>query len=755
MKKIQFINLLSDTFSSSKVISLLVFILFALIMTATLGARYYLFQSIIADDGSSKREIVAPKTIKVVDTFKTEQNKKEIAQKVEPILTPAEDTYIKNNYATLVKSIEQIRAKKTNYAQKKDDMTLIFDFENNNYKDYILNYLINSSDEKLHATLTKAQKTLDNVLNQGVTEKDFEKNNLTSMILRNTHFETSKGEIRVISALLEQVIVPNMVFDETATELAKKNAINSVAPTVVKFEKGDRIVFAGEPVTRVKKDALQKAGYNVLELNTKGVIGIFALVSLGVITFLYYLLYYEKQYLTRNYLSVMAILAVLMSALASVLPAGASFYFLPFPAMAVLLSVFTNPRVSVIASTILITVISLAEQIPIQPAAVFIIVCLIAAIATSKIRFSRRFDLVKIGGEIGFSMLFAILIVYLIENSINPIDSSMVWTNSIIGTANGLLSGIIVLGIIPLFESMFKIVTPYGLAELADNNQPLLKRLQFEAPGTFAHCLMVANLCETAAEAIGANPVLARVGALYHDIGKLKRPLFFVENQTYFGIENPHHKLNPRLSKMVITAHPKDGIDLAKEYGLPPVVQNFIVQHHGDSIASYFYNQAKLEEGAEKVTEEQFRYTGPRPNMKETAILMIADSVESASRTLKDHSQEELDAMINNIIQTKLNDGQLSDSPLTLKDLKTIAAVLSKNLRAAHHQRIKYHENIIQELEEKALKKKFVAPDKIVTSEEEKIEKKIQKHLQKSEEKAEGKPDEKTEEKAENSEKKE
>lgn len=755
MKKIQFINLLADTFSSSKVINLLVFILFALIMTGTLGARYYLFQSIIADDGTSKREIIAPKTIKVVDTFKTEQNKKEIAQKVEPILTPAEDTYIKNNYATLVKSIEQIRAKKTNYAQKKDDMTLIFDFENNNYKDYILNYLINSSDEKLHATLTKAQKTLDNVLNQGVTEKDFEKNNLTSMILRNTHFETSKGEIRVISALLEQVIVPNMVFDETATELAKKNAINSVAPTVVKFEKGDRIVFAGEPVTRVKKDALQKAGYNVLELNTKGVIGIFALVSLGVITFLYYLLYYEKQYLTRNYLSVMAILAVLMSALASVLPAGASFYFLPFPAMAVLLSVFTNPRVSVIASTILITVISLAEQIPIQPAAVFIIVCLIAAIATSKIRFSRRFDLVKIGGEIGFSMLFAILIVYLIENSINPIDSSMVWTNSIIGTANGLLSGIIVLGIIPLFESMFKIVTPYGLAELADNNQPLLKRLQFEAPGTFAHCLMVANLCETAAEAIGANPVLARVGALYHDIGKLKRPLFFVENQTYFGIENPHHKLNPRLSKMVITAHPKDGIDLAKEYGLPPVVQNFIVQHHGDSIASYFYNQAKLEEGAEKVTEEQFRYTGPRPNMKETAILMIADSVESASRTLKDHSQEELDAMINNIIQTKLNDGQLSDSPLTLKDLKTIAAVLSKNLRAAHHQRIKYHENIIQELEEKALKKKFVAPDKIVTSEEEKIEKKIQKHLQKSEEKAEGKPDEKAEEKAENSEKKE
>ena len=733
MKKIQFSNLLADTFSSSKVLNLFVFIIFALSMTFVLGARYYLFSSIINDDGTSKKDIVAYKTIKVVDTFKTEQNKKEIAQKVEPILTPAEDTYIKNNYAMMVKAIEQIRAKKTSYAQKKEEMSLLFDFENNYYADYILNYLINSNEERVHNTFTKAQKTLTNVLNQGVTERDFEKNNLTTMILRNTHFETSKGEIRVISALLEQVIVPNMVFDETATELAKKNAINSVAPTVVKFEKGDKVVFAGEPVTRVKKDALQKLGYNVLELNFQAIVGIFSMVSLGVVTLMYYLLNYEKQFVTRNYLSVMAVLAILMSALVSVLPNGVSFYYLPFPAIAVLISIFTNPRVSVITTTILITLISLIEQIPIQPAAVFILVSLVAAFSTSKVRYSRRFDLVKIGGEIGLAMLFFIVVIYLIENTINPINSSLIWQNALIGTCNGLLSGIIVLGIIPLLESMFKIVTPYGLAELADNNQSLLKRLQLEAPGTFAHSLMVANLCETAAEAIGADPVLARVGALYHDIGKLKRPLFFVENQTYYGIENPHTKLNPRLSKMVITAHPKDGIDLAKTYGLPPIVQNFIIQHHGDSIASYFYNQAKMEEGAEKVTEEQFRYTGPRPNTKETAILMIADSVESASRTLKEHTQEEIDNMINKIIQTKLNDGQLSDSPLTLRDLKNIASVLSKNLRAAHHQRIKYHENIIQELEEKALKKKFVAPDRINTDEEEKIEKKIQKHMQKSE----------------------
>lgn len=735
MKKVKFINLVADTFSSSKVLNLFIFLLFTILFTAVISAKYFLFQSIISDDGTSKRDIVAYKTIKVVDSFRTDQNKKEVSQKIGPILALAESSYIKNNFKDLEKSIKAIRAKENLYQTKKDELSLLFDFDSTNYyKNYILNYLINGNDERVENTFRKAEKTLDNVLTQGVTEKDFEQDKMSSLILRNSNFETSKGEIRVISALLEQVIVPNMVVDEIQTEIAKKRAVSSISPTIVTFEKGEHIVYKGDMVTTVKRDALQKNGYNVLQLNYKGIIGIFCLVSFGIIALLYYLRYFEKNYMNKNYLSIIGLLALVMAVSATLLPDGASFYFLPFPALAILLAIFTNPRVSFLSSTILIIIISISLQMPLQPVAVFLIVSLISAIATAKIRYSRRFDLLKIGVEIALAMLFFILDLYLIENCINPIDKGIIWQNSLVGFINGILSGVIVLGTIPLLESWFKIVTPYGLAELADHNQPLLKRMQFEAPGTFSHVLMVSNLCEAAAESIGADPVLARVGAMYHDIGKLKRPLFFVENQTYFGIENPHTKLNPRLSKMVITAHPKDGMDLAKEYGIPPVIQNFIIQHHGDSLASYFYNQAKMEEGAEKVTEEQFRYTCPKPNTKETAILMIADAVESASRTLKDHSPEELDSMINKIIQDRLNDGQLSDSPLTLKDLKTIAQTFSKSLRAAHHQRIKYHENIVQELEEKAMKKKFIAPDKIISDEEEKIEKKIQKRIQKNNE---------------------
>lgn len=735
MKKVKFINLMADTFSSSKVLNLFIFLLFTVLLTAVICAKYFLFQSIISADGTSKRDIAAYKTIEVVDTFKTDQYKKEVSQKIEPVLTPAEDSYIKNNFNSLEKNIKIIRLKKGDYQTKKDEMSLLFDFDNSNYyKNYILNYLINGNEDRVENTFRKAQKTLDNTLKQGVTEKDFEQDRMSSIILRNSNFETSKGEIRVISALLEQVIVPNMVVDEIATEIAKKNAINSVSPATVSFEKGENIVFKGELVTKVKRDALQKAGYNVLQLNYKGIIGIFCLTAFGIIALMYYLRYFEKTFMNKEYLYIIGLLSIAMAICATLLPEGVSFYFLPFPAMAIILSIFTNPRVSFLSSTILIIIIAISLQMPLQPVAVFLIVTLISSIATAKIRYSRRFDLLKIGVEIALAMLFFILDLYLIENCITPIDTGVIWQNASIGFINGLLSGVIVLGTIPLLESWFKIVTPYGLAELADHNQPLLKRMQFEAPGTFSHVLMVSNLCEAAAESIGADPVLARVGAMYHDIGKLKRPLFFVENQTYFGIENPHTKLNPRLSKMVITAHPKDGMDLAKEYGIPPVIQNFIIQHHGDSIASYFYNQAKIQEGNEKVTEEQFRYTCPKPNTKESAILMIADAVESASRTLKDHSPEELDAMINKIIQDRLNDGQLSDSPLTLSDLKTIAQTFNKSLRAAHHQRIKYHENIVQELEEKAMKKKFIAPDKLVLSDEEKIEKKIQKRIQKNNE---------------------
>ena len=573
----------------------------------------------------------------------------------------------------------------------------------------------------------KANLTLDNMLRVGITEGDFEKNNVAQLISNNIVANVSKRQISVITALLEQIIVPNLVVDEYATEVARKNAMNSVKPYEITFQKGDKILFEGEPVTRLKRDALRQAGYNVYELNWQGLTAIYILVFLATLMFLGYMKFFEKKFLEPNYLMISAVLSVVMAVIATVMPTGFSPYILPIPAYTIIMSIFLSPRVAFVATSIICAVLAIGAQYDLQWLITFTLLGMVTMITISRIRFSRRFDLIRTGFHISLAGLMIVLSIYLIEKCLIDVENLLIFQNCIFIFLNGMLSSVIALGLFPVFESWFKIITPYGLAELADHNQPLLKRLQFEAPGTYHHSLMVSNLCEAAAEAIGANPILARVGAFYHDIGKLKRPLFFVENQSYFGIENPHTKLNPRLSKMVITAHPKDGVELAKEYGLPPVIHNFILQHHGEGLASYFYNQAVQEEGIENVKEEQFRYTGPKPNTKETAILMIADAVESAVRSLKNPTPEEIENIIDKIIIERLNDTQLADSPLTLHDLKVIAATFSRILRGMQHNRIKYQENLDEEFE----KNKIVMPSKLL---DEDLENKIKQLEQRGEE---------------------
>lgn len=714
MKHIQAFENTVEFFSSSKVLNFLAFIAFTVIMSAIISSQNFFFKSII-ENGISKKDIVAQKTITIVDVQKTDMHRKEIAQKIDPILAPAEDDFIKNNLATVQNSIMQIRAKDTSDAEKKDEIGLLFDMSEGYKKDFVINYLLKTDEKNLQQVFDKATLTLTNILGVGISERDYERNNIDRIIHRNLVPNVTRNQITIIAALLDQVIVPNLVIDETATEIAKKNAQNSVKPYEVTYEKGDKILFQGEPVTQLKRDALAKAGYNVLEIGYKGFIAILIIVMLGTFAFLKYMKTFEKNYMDSSHMMIAAILALFFAFVATLVPTGFSPYVLPFPAFIIILSIFTNPRIAFMEASILLAVLAVSLEYNIQFVSAFILINLISTIGIARVKFSRRFDLIKTGIEIAAVATFLVVTIYSLEKCLIQVDNVLIANDALMVLINGLLSGVIALGLLPLLESAFKIITPYGLAELADHNQPLLKRLQFEAPGTYHHSLMVSNLCEAAAEAVGANPILARVGAFYHDIGKLKRPLFFVENQSYFGIENPHAKLNPRLSKMVITAHPKDGFELAKEYGLPPIIYNFILQHHGEGLASYFYTQAIAEEGAENVKEEQFRYTGPKPNMKETAILMIADAVESAVRSLKTPTNDEIEAIIDKIIIERLNDGQLSDSPLTLKDIKTIAATFNRILRGMQHNRIRYHENIVNELDKTKIN--MPMPNKVIDKE--------------------------------------
>ena len=256
---------------------------------------------------------------------------------------------------------------------------------------------------------------------------------------------------------------------------------------------------------------------------------------------------------------------------------------------------------------------------------------------------------------------------------------------------NGFIAAFSVMATLKIFEYLFGAVTNFSLLELSDFNHPLLKKMILEAPGTYHHSLVVSNLAEAAANAIGGDSLLARVGAYYHDIGKLNKPEYFVENQ--LGGKNKHDDLEPSISRLLVLNHVKEGIELAKKYKLNQAIVDFIPQHHGTSLMHYFYQRA-LEETKESqvINEENFRYPGPKPQSRETAIVLLADSVEGATRSLDDPTPSKIEETVKKVINNKFIDGQLDECNLTLKEINTISATFTRVLGAMHHVRVKYPE---------------------------------------------------------------
>ena len=256
---------------------------------------------------------------------------------------------------------------------------------------------------------------------------------------------------------------------------------------------------------------------------------------------------------------------------------------------------------------------------------------------------------------------------------------------------NGFVSGIVVSGVLPIFEYLFERITNISLLELSDFNSPLLKEMILKAPGTYHHSLIVGNLSEAASEAIGADSLLSRIGAYYHDIGKIIRPQYFIENQ--LSNQAFHEKLSPALSKLIIVNHVKEGIRLAKRYKLNKKIIDFIAQHHGTSLVYYFYLKA-LEDNKEDVDDKLFRYPGPKPKTKETAIVLLADSVEAASRVLRDPNPNKIAELVRRVVNSKFIDGQLDECPLTLRDLEKITEVFIRILTSMYHVRVAYPQGV-------------------------------------------------------------
>ena len=282
----------------------------------------------------------------------------------------------------------------------------------------------------------------------------------------------------------------------------------------------------------------------------------------------------------------------------------------------------------------------------------------------------------------------------------NPPKTTMIFRSAGLHAASTMLVGILIQSLLPLIEKVFRIATSMTLLDYSDANQPLLKRLAMEAPGTYSHSLLVGSIAESAAESIGRNGLLCRVGAYYHDIGKINKPTYFVENE--MGSTSRHKELSPAMSQLIIVGHVKDGVEMAKEYKLPAVLRQFIETHHGSTLVEYFYHEAKKkhDEKQSPLSETEFRYTGPKPRSKEAAIVMLADSIEGATRSLPEVTPTRIEAVVHNMAMKRLQDGQFDECDISLCELSRVEASISKTLAAHYHGRIAYPKQPDQPLDQ-------------------------------------------------------
>lgn len=500
-------------------------------------------------------------------------------------------------------------------------------------------------------------------------------------------------EIEVLAiGLIDNYLRANLFYDSQATLQAKQVAMNAVEP--VKFVKDQTIISDGSIVTEDDIIRLKDAGLlrDTKDMTTTAAAALIALLIVVLIgAYLYY--FHRKDFENENRLLLVGLIIVGVLFIAKAL-LPISGYLLPVAAGTMLLAILLDARIAVFVGGILGVSIGLFTGMEFRYAFVALVGGTVGAF--SVVQVGQRSDLMRAGLHVAGANIAAILIVNLASGA-GTLYQFDAWRDILIGISNGLLSAVLAIGILPFLESAFGIITSVKLLELSNPNHPLLKRLMLEAPGTYHHSIMVANLAESGAEASKANSLLARVGSYYHDVGKIKRPYFFVENQ--LSGDNPHDKLSPNLSALIVTSHVKDGLELAKEYGLPKEIQAFIPEHHGTTKTGYFYQKATEENGKESVLEENFCYDGPVPLSKETAIVMLADGAEAAVRSLSRPTPGRIEGTVRKLIQDRLEAGQLDRSDLTLKDLDSIAKAFTRVLTGIVHSRVEYPQQLVEEME--------------------------------------------------------
>ncbi len=506
------------------------------------------------------------------------------------------------------------------------------------------------------------------------------------------HFDLNQTV--VLNYYFTQLLKPNLLYEKKMTEEAVEQAIAGVATTKDIVYENERIVDANE---RIDADIYQKL-YSLKAAriersrregnwqDTVAFLGkMMLLVAILLIGVLYLFSFRRKIYKNNKYLLLITIILLVEFLLAAIItgPLNWHSFIIPTTIVSMLLAILIDSGIAFIVTVVVALVLGGVQGSGFDIGLLTLVSGMVSIFAVHKIR--TRNQVFKAIVYISLSYLWVIVSLTALRYD-SLLEAGKIFTYNLL--PNAVLSPFITFMILGVFEKLFDITTDVTLLELSDLNHPLLKKLSLEAPGTFHHSMVVGNLAESAAKAIGANPLLARVGSYYHDVGKMEKPEYFIENQ--MDAVNRHNQLAPSMSALILTSHVKNGMELAEEYGIPKLIRNFIPEHHGTSLMKYFYNKAKENAGDSEVNEATFRYPGPKPQSKETGIVMLADSVEAATRSISNPTPTKIRAFVEDLVDQRFRDGELDECDLTLRDLKQIIDAFMPVLYGVFQHRIEY-----------------------------------------------------------------
>jgi len=642
----------------------------------------------VVEGEASPRVILAPHKVTYLSNTLTARERQQRADEVEKVYTSADAEISRRQLSRAEEVLAYIEAiRNDSYASQPERIEAIQAIPNLLLATGATDTALSLDDETWGSVSAETLRVLGVVMQDDIREEDIiETRRQIPRLIDPAH---TAAEQELILALVRSFVAANSFVDPQLTAERRREVREQVDPIQRTIEDGEAILREGEIVTALDIEELEALGLLRQQVQWLDIVGAIALVAVIVVTLAVYIYHFHPDCWVRPRRALLLTLGLISSAgLAMAMVPGHTLlpYLFPLTVQSMLVSLLLDTDLAIVTTAALSIIIGHMAGGSLELTAYTFLGGTVAALSVHRMEQLSAF--VRAGFYTAVANLTTVIAFRLLQHDYNAVALMQLTGMSL---ANGALAASLTFAAFSLLGRVFGITTTLQLLELARPTHPLLRQLVLDAPGTYHHTLLVSNMAERAAASIGADSLLARVGSYYHDIGKILRPYFFSENQA--DGENVHEKLDPVTSAQIIISHVTDGLVLAKRYGLPDKIRAFIPEHHGTMLVSYFYRMAVQNNGGpDGVDEADFRYPGPRPSSKESAIVMLADSCEARIRADRPSSPEVMDRLIRQTISERLSDGQLDQCDLTLRDLDVIRGAFLAVLQGVFHPRIQYPE---------------------------------------------------------------